>query len=73
MNFARRLERLETARGPFDAKGIATMNGEELRAFVARTLQELGGQGAALVALRSDPATDPGTLKMVEAWPAWPL
>ena len=73
MNFARRLEKLETARGPLDAHGIATMNGQELRTYVARTLQELGGQDAALSALRADPATDPDTFKMVEAWPAWPL
>jgi hypothetical protein len=63
MNFARRLARLETARGPFDPDGIATMNDKELRAFVARTLQEFGGQDAALSALRADPATDPDTLK----------
>ena len=73
MNLARRLERLETARGPFDAHGIAAMNGEELRAYVARTLQEIGGRDAVLSALRADPGTDSDTIKMVEAWPAWPL
>jgi hypothetical protein len=73
VNFARRLERLETARGPFDADGIATMNGEELRAYVARTLQDLGGQDAALSALRADPTADPETIKMLEDWPEWPL
>jgi hypothetical protein len=73
MNFAQRLERLETGRRPFGADGIATMNGEQLRVHVARTLQGLGGQAAALDSLRADPATDPDTLKMVEAWPAWPL
>jgi hypothetical protein len=72
VNFARRLERLETARGPFDADGIATMNGEELRAYVARTLQDLGGKDAALSALRAA-AASPETIKIMEAWPAWPL
>jgi hypothetical protein len=49
------------------------MNGEELRAYVARTLQDLGGHDAALSVLRADPTADPETIKMVEDWPEWPL
>jgi hypothetical protein len=73
LNFARRLEKLEKAQGTFDVHGIATMNGEELREYIAATLQALGGRDAALSALRAHPVTDSDTIKMVEAWPAWPL
>ena len=72
MNLARRLDKLEKARGDLDVDGIRTMTGEELRAYVERSIQEQGGRDAVLAALRAADM-DPNTIKMVADWPAWPL
>ena len=40
---------------------------------MGKTLEDLGGKDAALVALRAFPESDAETIKMVEGWPAWPV
>jgi hypothetical protein len=67
-NLARRLQKLEAVRQPFDI--IGNMSSEQLREFISMTLQDMGGKDAALLALRNDQASDPDTIKMVEDWPA---
>lgn len=67
-NLARRLQKLEAVRQPFDIFG--NMSIEQLREFISVTLQDMGGKDAALIELRNDPGADPDTIKMVEDWPA---
>jgi hypothetical protein len=67
-NLARRLQKLEAVRQPFDIFG--NMSIEQLREFISVTLQDMGGKDAALIELRNDPGTDPDTIKMAEDWPA---
>ncbi len=67
-NLARRLQKLEAVRQPFDILG--NMNIEQLREFISVTLQDMGGKDAVLIELRNDPGADPDTIKMVEDWPA---
>jgi hypothetical protein len=67
-NLARRLQKLEAVRQPFDIFG--NMSIEQLREFISVTLQDMGGKDAALIELRNDPGVDPDTIKMVEDWPA---
>ena len=70
----RRIERLEAVREPFDPEGIANMSADQLREWMDKTLEELGGKDAALIALRAFPESDPDTIKMVEDWPwSWSL
>jgi hypothetical protein len=66
-NLARRLQKLEAVRQPFNI--IDNMSSEQLREFISVTLQDMGGKDAALLALRNDPASDLDTIKMVEDWP----
>jgi hypothetical protein len=69
-NLARRLQKLEAVRQPFDIFG--NMSIEQLREFISVTLQDMGGKEAALIELRNDPGADPDTiahgLKLLKKW-----
>lgn len=71
INLARRLEKLETAKRA--ANSIASMTDEQLRTELSSVVDQLGGKESTLDLLRSSSAVDPGVIRMMEEWPAWPL